>query len=307
MLGQGHLSACVPGTSTPRGLPRLPGGGVGEGRLALGVELTTSSAQLRDPRRSDRPRLPQTPEPPPHAACTSAGACCRQAEVGLQLGAGNMTRTQGFRARGQFTLRAPRTAQPRHSGQGPDGPVGEAAHHSGCEEPPDQASPAGPWRHRNGRSCSPTARGLGGSCWRSTQAQALPPATSRPRRRVWAGPRRPGQAGARAQPGRRGPATPGWEKPTPGQSQRGHPGGAHEAPAGTVTVIFGKRGCSPYSSCGVGPSARAHLPVVPLLVAWLGLSGPPRLAPRRALGRFCKPRQTARNKAPPPARTPGTP
>lgn len=135
MLGRGHLSACVPGTSTPRGLPRLPGGGVGEGRLALGVELTTSSAQLRDPRRSDRPRLPQTPEPPPHAACTSAGACCRQAEVGLQLGAGNMTRTQGFRARGQFTLRAPCTAQPRHSGQGPDGPVGEAAHHSGCEEP----------------------------------------------------------------------------------------------------------------------------------------------------------------------------
>lgn len=146
MLGGGHPSAWVPGTSAPRGLPRLPGGGGGrQAGPGGGAHHQLRSAQGPQEVRQT-PSSPDAREPPPHAACTSAGACCRQAEVGPQLGAGNMTRTRGFRARGQFTLRAPRTAQPWHSGQGPDGPAGEAARpplpQSGCEEPPDQASPA---------------------------------------------------------------------------------------------------------------------------------------------------------------------
>lgn len=113
---------------------------------------------------------------------------------------------------------------------------------------------------RPGGPVAPRPEDTETQCWRSTRAQALPPAhvLSTPPRLGWTS-----QAGARRSQGTEVRPPQAGKSQLQDSAQRGHPGGAHEAPSRAVTVIFGKRGCSPYSSCGVGPSARARLPLCP--------------------------------------------
>lgn len=276
VLGGGRLGLRPWHLRTPQAAQtsRWCGGRAGWPRIRVhppGAGLTTGSAQLRDPRRSETdPVFPSRQRAPSSRHLRLGRGLLQTSRGGPQLGAGNTARTRGSRARGQFTLRAPRTAQPWHSGQGPDGPVGEAP----CPPPPRMGvrSPqtrlpcrplvtlGTPGDTRPGGPVAPRPEDTETQCWRSTRAQALPPAhvLSTPPRLGWTS-----QAGARRSQGTEVRPPQAGKSQLQDSAQRGHPGGAHEAPSRAVTVIFGKRGCSPYSSCGVGPSARARLPLCP--------------------------------------------
>lgn len=319
MLGAGCLSACVPGTSATRGLLRLPGG-VGGGQAGpahmcthLGAGLTTSSAQLRDPGRSETdPVFPRRQRAPSSRRLRLARGLLQTSEVGPQLGAGDTTRTRGLRARGQFTLRAPHRPQ-RPGTRSRTGPWGRPRTRpfpqSRCEEPPDQASPAWPGRHRGhwaGRSCGPRARGHGDSGTGEAHGPRHCPRPPPVHTAVWAGPRRRGHGrrlGAEVRPPRAG------KSQLQDSTQRGHPGGAHVAPEPARSRSSLEKGAAPPTSpAGWGPPPGHACPSCPS--SWPGW-GSERAATacsqEGARGGSPNRNKQQETKPPPPARTPGTP